>query len=211
VAQEPAIPRPAATIILLRRGGRHSHGAVEVLLGKRHSGASFMPDVWVFPGGVVETEGADAREPGSGELDAEELAHRACAIRELEEETGVVLPADAELFGWSRWITPEFVPARFDTRFYIARAPAHATLRADEREIVEVSWLAPQSALDSHYAGAMQLVFPTIRHLQELAAFKSTDEVLQAARKRSLEPVIPRVAGEGEERRVVLPGDPGYD
>src|ERR671910_1346348 len=50
----PATPRPAATIILLRRGGRHLERGVEVLLVRRNPAARFMPGVWVFPGGVVE-------------------------------------------------------------------------------------------------------------------------------------------------------------
>ena len=64
---EPAEPRPAATVILLRRGGRHSDRGLEVLMLQRGAEARFMPGVWVFAGGVVETadrERADAS--GSG-------------------------------------------------------------------------------------------------------------------------------------------------
>jgi 8-oxo-dGTP pyrophosphatase MutT (NUDIX family) len=195
-----ATPRPAASLILLRRGGRHREQGVELLLVRRSPEASFMPGVWVFPGGTV-----DPGDPGD-----EEAAHRACAVRELHEEAGIELEADAELLAWSRWITPEFVSVRFDTRFYVALAPAHSPPRPDRSEITEAAWIAPGEALERHSAGELALVFPTIKHLEALIPYSSADQVLAAARDRAVEPVLPRVVGEGSERRVVLPGDPEY-
>ncbi len=195
-----AVPRPAASLILLRRGGRHRERGVEVLLVQRSLEASFMPGVWVFPGGTV-----DSGDPGD-----EEGAHRACAVRELHEEAGIELGEGAELLPWSRWITPELVPVRFDTRFYVALAPAHAPPRPDRSEVSEAAWIPPSQALERHSAGELALVFPTIKHLESLLPYSSADQVLAAARDRLVEPVLPRVIGEGRERRVVLPGDPGY-
>jgi 8-oxo-dGTP pyrophosphatase MutT (NUDIX family) len=196
-------------VILLRRGGKHEQRGVEVLLVRRNPAARFMPGVWVFPGGVVEEaerQGDADAEPSPGQ---EELAHRACAVRELAEEAGIVLPDDAELHPWSRWITPEAVPIRFDTRFYVALAPAHSPPRADGEETVDVGWFTPRRALEMHEAGEMELVFPTIKHLESLLAYRSSDEVIAAVGDQ-IEPVLPRVIGEGNERRIVLPGDPGY-
>ena len=101
----PATPRPAATVILLRRGGRHAERGVEVCLGQRDLVARFMPGVWVFPGGAVDPE------DGEGEA-----GFRVAASRELEEEVGITVPAD-EMVPYSRWITPRVVAIRFDTRF----------------------------------------------------------------------------------------------
>ena len=53
-----------------------------------------------------------------------------------------------------RWITPEEVPVRFDTRFYVALAPPHASPKADDAEITEVAWMSPGAALDRHAASA---------------------------------------------------------
>jgi 8-oxo-dGTP pyrophosphatase MutT (NUDIX family) len=195
-----AEPRPAASLILLRRGGKHRDRGVEILLVRRSPEARFMPGVWVFPGGGVDAgDGAD-----------EEAAHRAAAVRELHEEAGIELGADAELLAWSRWITPELVPVRFDTRFYVAVAPAHSPPRPDGEETTEATWIAPGEALEQHRAGELDLVFPTIKHLEGLLPFLSSDEVLEAARDRVVEPILPRVVGEGDERRVVLPGERGY-
>jgi 8-oxo-dGTP pyrophosphatase MutT (NUDIX family) len=202
-------PRPAASLILLRRGGSHSDRGLEVLMVRRSTEARFMPGVWVFPGGVVEAEEDLGRFHTEG-ADDEELAHRACAARELHEEAGVDLPDGTELIAWSRWITPEPVPVRFDTRFYVALAPPHAAPVPDDAEVSHAEWFEPAGALEQGEAGEMSLVFPTIKHLESLAPFATADEALAAARERVVEPILPRVIGTRGEHHVVLPGDPDY-
>jgi 8-oxo-dGTP pyrophosphatase MutT (NUDIX family) len=199
----PTEPRPAASVILLRRGGRHGSPGIEVLLGKRTPGASFMANAWVFPGGALDSVSA-----GRGPEDRD---YRAAALRELEEEVSVALEDTDELVPFSRWITPVEVKVRFDTRFYLAIAPPHCSPRPDEQEIVEVSWFAPAEALDRHGAGEMLLVFPTIKQLEALGEFGSADEALAAARSREVEPIMPKVAVVEGEPRILLPGDPGYE
>jgi 8-oxo-dGTP pyrophosphatase MutT (NUDIX family) len=192
---ELAVPRPAATVILLRRGGKHAERGLQVLLVRRNPEARFMPGVWVFPGGAVD--------PGDGEGEA---AHRVAAVRELGEEAGIELPAD-DLIAYSRWITPKVVPIRFDTRFYLALAPAHSPPRPDGAETVDAGWFEPQAALDSHRAGELPLVFPTIKHLESLVGYANAAETLEAARRREVRPVEPEVVGEGDQRRIVLPDE----
>jgi 8-oxo-dGTP pyrophosphatase MutT (NUDIX family) len=199
---ESSVPRPAATIILLRRGGTHAERRLEVLLARRTEEARFMPGVWVFPGGAVDRAELERSD--------EEAAHRACAARELAEEAGIELGADAELVPWSRWITPEPGKVRFDTRFYVALAPAHASPEPDDSEITEVAWISPADALERHAAGELKLVFPTIRNLEALTEHASAEEVLAAARERVIEPILPKVIGTKEDWRVALPGDPDY-
>ena len=192
---EPAAPRPAATVILLRRGGKHAERGLEILLVQRNPEARFMPGVWVFPGGAVDAEDGDG-----------EAAHRTAAARELSEEAGIELDAE-ELVAYSRWITPRVAPIRFDTRFYLALAPAHSPPQADGSETVDAGWFGPQDALDMHYAGELPLVFPTIKHLESLVGFANAAEALEAARHREVTPVEPRVEGEGDEQRIVLPDE----
>jgi 8-oxo-dGTP pyrophosphatase MutT (NUDIX family) len=195
MGESPATPRPAATLILLRRSGKHSEPGVQVLLARRSAEASFMPGVWVFPGGIVEAD-----------EDPTETARR-----ELAEEVGIELPADAELVGWSRWITPEVVPVRFDTHFFVAYAPPHSPPKPDGAEITDAGWFAPRRALDSHRAGELSLVFPTIRTLERLGEHDDPEAVLATARETVVEPILPRVTGTREDHRVLLPGDDGYD
>jgi 8-oxo-dGTP pyrophosphatase MutT (NUDIX family) len=214
VSGAPATPRPAATVILLRGGGRHADRVLEVLLVQRNPGARFMPGVWVFPGGAVGDDDAEAtRASGADlapELDDDERVHRTCAVRELAEEAGISVPA-SELRPWSRWITPEQVPIRFDTRFYLALAPAHSPPRPDGAETVDARWFEPAAALARHRSGDLELVFPTIKHLESLLPYATANDALAAIADLSPTPVLPRVVGKGHERRVVLPGEPGYE
>lgn len=188
-------PRSAATVILLRRGGKHADRELEVLLVQRNPEARFMPGVWVFPGGAVDPE------DGEGEA-----GRRACAVRELEEEAGIVVEA-GELVAYSRWITPRQVPVRFDTSFWLALAPAHSPPKPDGSETVDAGWYTPASALEQHHDGELALVFPTIKHLESLLPYGNAEEALEAARGREVRPVEPEVVGEGKEARIVLPED----
>jgi 8-oxo-dGTP pyrophosphatase MutT (NUDIX family) len=196
---EPSVPRPAASVVLLRRGGKHADRALEVLLLKRTESAKFMPGVWVFPGGAVD--------PQDGESEA---GHRACAVRELSEEAGIELPTTEELVLFSRWITPEVVSRRFDAWFFLALAPAHTPPEPDGVETTEAAWFEPHAALEAQSAGELVLAFPTVKQLESLLLFANADEALAAHRDREVEPILPKVIGTPGEHRVVLPGDPDY-
>ena len=196
---EPAVPRPAASVVLLRRGGKHSQRVLEVLLLKRTESAKFMPGVWVFPGGAVD--------PGDGDGEA---GYRACAIRELAEEASIELAAEEELVLFSRWITPEVVSRRFDAWFFLALAPAHTPPQPDGVETVEARWFEPRAALDAQAAGELALAFPTIKQLESLLPFPTATEAIDAHRDGEVGPILPKVIGTPDEHRVVLPGDPDY-
>ena len=196
-AGAPTDPRPAAAVVLLRRGGRHDSRGIEVLLGRRTPAARFMPGVWVFPGGAVDPTGTEPSESD----------YRSTALRELEEEVSVRLAEPAELVEFARWITPIEVKIRFDTRFYLALAPAHSPPEPDGSETVDADWFGPSDALDRHHKGGLSLVFPTIKHLESLLPFANATEALEAARKREVKAVEPRVVGEGDEQRIVLPDE----
>ncbi len=193
------MPRPSASVVLLRRGGKHGDRALEVLLLKRTEEARFMPGVWVFPGGGVDPE------DGAGEA-----GYRACAARELNEEAGIELPPDEELVLFSRWITPEVVSRRFDAWFFLALAPAHTPPEPDGVETTEAAWYEPRAALDAQKAGELPLAFPTINQLESLLPYRTSNEAIEAYRGRTVEPILPKVIGTQDEHRVVLPGDPDY-
>jgi 8-oxo-dGTP pyrophosphatase MutT (NUDIX family) len=193
---QETVPRPAATVILLRGGA----AALEVLLVQRNPQARFMGGAWVFPGGAVD------RHEGEGQT-----ALRAAAMRELFEEAGISLaPADS-LVPFARWITPALVKTRFDTWFYLAAAPPGAQARVDGGEVVAARWYEPAAALDAGANGELLLVFPTIKQLEQLAGFASADALLAHARGQEVRPVQPRVLTSGESARIVLPGEPGYE
>lgn len=195
------LPRQAATVILLRGGSV----ALEVLLVKRTEQARFMGGVWVFPGGAVDEDDPTSREAsGIG-------AHRAAAVRELSEEAGIDIADPTRLVEFSRWITPEEVTVRFDTRFFLAELPDGQEPVVDGEECVDQGWFAPREALDAFGREEIVLVFPTIKHLEQLEAFSSVAELMDYARGREVRPVQPKVWFDGEVARVVLPGEPGYE
>jgi 8-oxo-dGTP pyrophosphatase MutT (NUDIX family) len=191
-------PRQAATVILLRGGERE----LEVLLVKRTEQARFMGGVWVFPGGALDSaDGAEA----SGS------AHRVAAARELQEEASVSLGDPAQLVEFSRWITPAQVSVRFDTRFFLAELPDGEEPAVDGEECVDLGWFTPQGALDAFAREEIVLVFPTIKHLQQLSEFATAAALLAYASEREVLAVQPKLMLEGEVARVLLPGEPGYN
>jgi 8-oxo-dGTP pyrophosphatase MutT (NUDIX family) len=192
----PSVARKSACVILLRDGDE----GIEILLVRRNPEQRFMGGFWVFPGGAVDA--------GDGEG---EEAHRAAAVRELEEEAGVTGVAPDGLLKFSHWITPELIEIRFDTLFFLARAPEGTAARVDGAECVDARWTTPRRALQDHAGGRLPLVFPTLRQLDELERFATVDELLRRARGRDVQPVQPKIVLAGETARVLLPGEPGYD
>jgi 8-oxo-dGTP pyrophosphatase MutT (NUDIX family) len=175
---------------------RDTPRGAEVLLVQRNPAARFMGGVWVFPGGAVQ--------PG-------DPSPAATARRELREEASIEVPEEAALVPFSRWITPPEVKVRFDTSFFLAAAPPGADGQPDGAETVDLRWLEPRRALEAGRHGELSLVFPTIKHLEQLSRLESVGDALARARTRRVEPVLPRIVGHGYEVQVLLPGDPGYD
>jgi 8-oxo-dGTP pyrophosphatase MutT (NUDIX family) len=189
---EPTPARLAATAILLRDGPT----GLEVLLVQRNPEQHFMGGAWVFPGGAVGDE--DDGPP-------------AAALRELAEEAGIDLDDVEALVPFSRWITPAEVKTRFDTLFYVVAAPPDAEPEVDGAECVGATWINPAEALAAGERDELMLVFPTIKHLEQLAELGSVEEALAEARTRVVEPILPRVVVSDGDGRVVLPGEPGYE
>jgi 8-oxo-dGTP pyrophosphatase MutT (NUDIX family) len=221
----PAQPRQAASVIVLRDGEE----GLEVLLLRRNAAARFMGGAWVFPGGAVDARdvaacpacageagliGEGERDEGAPRLAGEtdfDSAHRVAALREVEEEAGLRLPDPAALVEFSRWITPPQLAIRYDTHFFLALAPPDQEPRADGEEMVDLAWHTPTGALAAHRRGELDLVFPTIKHLEQLTAFPSAAALLEWATGRDVVAVEPHVTFTGETARVVLPGEPGYE
>lgn len=188
---EPTKPRLASSVILLR----DSDAGPEVLLVQRTPKAKFMGGAWVFPGGAVD----DGETPAT------------TGVRELEEEAGVKIDEPGRLKEFSRWITPREVKIRFDTWFFVAESPAGASPKCDGQECVDVRWIRPDEALSAFERDEMLLVFPTIKHLQELARFDSVAHAFETAAAREVVPVEPRFRMEDGRPKVLLPGDEGYE
>jgi 8-oxo-dGTP pyrophosphatase MutT (NUDIX family) len=210
MAVEVLTPIPAASVILLR------DSPLEVLMMRRTETSSFVPDAWVFPGGAVDD--GDRALAQHDELNTMRYA----AARELFEESGIWLglplrdaaekrrallagaiafrelhaeaPLDLEKLVWtSRWITPQGVPKRFDTYFFLATCGREAVASLQESEAVDMTWIAPGEAIERHMRREMKLVFPTLKNLEAITGFGSAAELIDSRRDAviaTVEPVL---------------------
>lgn len=113
----------------------------------------------------------------------------------------------------SRWITPAGAPRRYDTRFFLMRAPADQTALPDDSEVVRSVWVTAAEALENYNSGKWEMVVPTIKTLRWLSGFASSAEALEAgsAVDRDIEPISPRVVIENGKVSVLIPGDEGFE
>jgi recombination protein RecT len=94
---------------------------------------------------------------------------------------------------FSRWITPVSNPHRFDARFFVARAPQDQIAEADELETYDGHWVTPAEALDRVARQEMQMIFPTIKHLERIATFATVSDLFAFADTKKTLPVTPDV------------------
>ena len=110
---------------------------------------------------------------------------------------------------FSRWVTPLGAPRRYDTRFFVAAAPAEQVALHDDHEVIGTRWLTPAAALADHEAGRITMIFPTVRTMVALEQFGTAAEVLDhTAGQGAIEAVLPLIEDVGGGMRIVLPGDP---
>jgi 8-oxo-dGTP pyrophosphatase MutT (NUDIX family) len=245
-----AVPRPAATLILVRAG----NALPEILLLKRMANSRFMPNAHVFAGGAVDAADRSAAsyaacagidDLGASRrlgLPADGLQYFVAAIRESFEESGLVMAYEApdrfvdfsawteqsvqalrasvnagetdlatlcgshgwrlaadEISYYSHWITPAGLPRRYDTRFFIGRAPPGqraSVANAANGEMSELIWRTAADALSDHKAGRLLLMKATHTLLQEISTFGDMDALFAVARsQRDIRPVMPVMPG----------------
>jgi 8-oxo-dGTP pyrophosphatase MutT (NUDIX family) len=110
----------------------------------------------------------------------------------------------------AHWVTPEGRARRFDTRFFVTRAPDEQSASPDDDEVVEHVWVSAVDALERHRRGEWALLYPTTRTLELLSSFASVDDVLAHAERTDVVRVQPQEIDREGVIIVVGPGDPGY-
>ena len=167
--------RAAGTLVLLRDGD----DGLESLLLRRDPGARFLGGFHVFPGGAL----------GEGDRDLVDTA-----VREALEECALRVDREALVY-FDHWLTPPDRPRRFDTRFFLARAPEGQSASPDGVEVVEARWVRPVEALAEAARGTLQLANATTATLRRLAAHASVDDAMASASAvGTIEPHRPCIA-----------------
>ncbi len=113
----------------------------------------------------------------------------------------------------SHWITPVGEVRRFDTRFFLARAPQAQVPLHDNSETIESLWVRPGDALERFRAGELAMIPPTIRNLEFLVPHATADDALRAAAEVGTPPaILPklRIDEEGRVIGIAMPDDADY-
>lgn len=182
---EPLVPRGAATVMVVK----DSPDGPMVFVQRRVASMAFAPSMYVFPGGGVDPEDADATLDGAAltalaermELDVESAKPLvSAAVREVEEECGLRLEP-AALSVRAHWITPPFEKRRFDTWFFAAELPAGQEALGESGETDHEAWVLPGSLLTAYAQGRAVMLPPTVVMLEQLAEFGSAADFLADA------------------------------
>lgn len=214
----------SASILIIRDGEE----GLEVLMVKRHENIAFAGGAYVFPGGKADqgdyqlSSAIKNFPPGYSEL-----THT--AFREVFEESGLIIGKsnnahvyrDAFLKGeltfkeliekvnisfdekglipFARWVTPRQYPKRFDTRFFLAKAPDDQTATPDGHEAVDLKWIKPIDFIDEFRE---KMMFPTIMNLKLLAEARNVEDAFEQAKARKIMTVEPTII---DGKRVIDP------
>ncbi|MDQ0951521.1 8-oxo-dGTP pyrophosphatase MutT (NUDIX family) [Streptomyces phaeochromogenes] len=139
------------------------------------------------------------------EADRAALVARDLSFAEFLERRGLVLRSDL-LGAWTRWITPEFEPRRYDTWFFVAALPEGQRTRNASTEADRTVWIRPADARDGYDKGDLLMMPPTIATLRQLGAYATAAEALAAAPGRDMTPVLAQARLEGGELVLSWPG-----
>jgi 8-oxo-dGTP pyrophosphatase MutT (NUDIX family) len=118
--------------------------------------------------------------------------------------------ATEDMHPFAHWVTPDMMPKRFDTRFYITRAPEGQLAAHDGSESVDSVWITPQRVLKEADEGKWTVIFPTRCNLEMLAEASSVEDALDRAKNRKIVKVLPKVDKTGDKPMLRIPVEAGY-
>jgi len=147
---------------------------------------------------------------------AEELEHYRgllqggdISLAQFLSRENLLLACD-KLIHYANWVTPDFMPRRFDTHFFLAVAPPEQLAIEDGHESISVNWLRPAKALELIDSGHFTALLPTICNLHRMSLCKNVAQVISDALDRSVIPVTPRLDKETSGLFLRIPTNVGY-
>jgi len=181
-----------AGVLLARQAGE---GGVAGEAGMRARQASPLQAPPVGPGDVARF--ADYR---AG------LQNRTITLRAIAEAERLVLGTDA-LLHWAHWITPEAMPKRFDTHFFLAAMPEGQEAAHDQLETTDSAWVTPEAALRDFEAGSFPLVFATVHQLQALTSISSIQVAHERFAGTTPRTIMPHIVVRDGASVIAMPGE----
>ena len=203
---EPITPRAASTVLLLRETAQ----GLETYMMCRASTMDFAASAYVFPGGRLDPEDYElGKALNEDAVDLAALSVRMsadpaqtrgllmCAVRELEEEAGVIVDPHS-LVLLDHWVTPEWEKLRYDVRFFIAHMPEGQTAQPLGTEAVEARWISPSAAIREADEGNILLMAPTRAALEHLLDHTEIATLVAASDARDIVPRMDRLQIEAD-------------
>ena len=226
-------PLPASSVLVVRDGADN----LEVLMIERAKTMRFAPGAFVFPGGKVDALDQDANfwtDLVNAEAGLADMAYRLAGLRELYEEAAVLITdaplscsdASIELVArlraekarldvagmvpFAHWVTPEPMPRRFDTHFFIV---AHNGQEAchDGKEAVSLRWVSPKALLADWDSDRVPLMFPTRLNLMKLSRASTVAEALEQSRAAEVVRTLPVIGRDSDGVKLTIDRASGYD
>ncbi|MGE0084970.1 MAG: NUDIX domain-containing protein [Desulfococcaceae bacterium] len=188
---------PSATIIPMKESDR----GFTILVLRRNRGMMWGNE-WVFPGGKIEPYDY------TGENDVYSAAMQA-AVRETKEEAGICFAVD-ELVHMARWTTPESLPKRYITWFFLSDAGSDC-VRIDGSEIVECQWISPKKFFETDSYGQITMPPPTFVTISLLSSFQNMEDALSHFRQNEPMIFVPRIIPSEKEKCFLYHGDSAYE
>jgi 8-oxo-dGTP pyrophosphatase MutT (NUDIX family) len=145
----------------------------------------------LLAGETIDSVVADTTGP-EWESDRASLVDRSLAFTDFLDRRGLVLRTDLLAY-WAHWITPEFEPRRYDTRFFLALMPEGQHTRDVSGEADHVVWMPPADAIAGVDDETMAMLPPTYVTVGEMASYSTPAQAFEASRDRVVRTVMPSI------------------
>lgn len=155
--------------------------------------------------GLISGERLAELEPYRDKLHKGELT-----ILEFLEREKLRLACDT-LVHFAHWVTPEMMPKRFDTHFFLAAAPADHLAVHDGHESVDSVWITPEEAIADAKAGKRTVIFPTLRNVEKLGTSATVADALADAADSTPVCVLPWMDRREDGTWLCIPEEAGYE
>ncbi len=199
-------PQDGDARVLARLGGWTGPSAEQALLRAAAIREAFEES------GILLARRGDGSAPAAGEaLDRWRagLNDRSLGLGDVLAEGDLQLACD-DLAHFSHWITPEFMPKRFDTHFYLARVPRDQVAGHDGHENVDSVWISPRQVIEDARAKRRTVIFPTLSNVVRLAEASSVEDAFARAAAATIVPIRPWLEKRPEGKFVCIPKDAGF-